>query len=371
MVGVPKPEKKKAVRGEISSYKTRFIALRFAYLGWNYSGLALQTHDTDPITVEGAIINALYLCRLVQSKDPQDFKFSRCGRTDKGVSAMNQVISLEVRSKLNSEEEINDPANDSKEFDYVGMLNKLLPKDIRFKAVCLRPPKGFDARFSCSYRHYRYFFHSKGLDIEAMKAGAKRYEGDHDFRNFCKVDGSKQITNYNRTVRSANIEHVKDDLYVFDLKGTAFLWHQVRCMMAILFLIGGKHEEVSAIDYLLDVTNTTQRPIYDMAHDVPLVLYDCVYPEGLEWKEIETQDKTVYATWWDSYLKHYLTEMLVEPHLLKPLNPERNTEIVVGSGVTRKAKKYLPLKDRLKMATVEEQNAKFRAKKRKLEEPSS
>ena len=28
------------------------------------------------------------------------------------------------------------------------------------------------------------------------------------------------------------------DLLVFEVSGTGFLWHQVRCMMAVLFLVG-------------------------------------------------------------------------------------------------------------------------------------
>lgn len=29
-----------------------------------------------------------------------------------------------------------------------------------------------------------------------------------------------------------------DDLWVMKIKGSAFLWHQIRCMAALLFLIG-------------------------------------------------------------------------------------------------------------------------------------
>lgn len=36
-------------------------------------------------------------------------------------------------------------------------------------------------------RTYRYFFVRRSLDVSAMAAAAKLFEGDHDFRNFCKV----------------------------------------------------------------------------------------------------------------------------------------------------------------------------------------
>lgn len=97
--------KKAPKKFDFSKHNTRFIALRFAYLGWNYNGLAVQKEFTPLPTVEGTILEAMNKCKLVPSMVLQDYKFSRCGRTDKGVSAMNQVISLEVRSNLTDEEQ--------------------------------------------------------------------------------------------------------------------------------------------------------------------------------------------------------------------------------------------------------------------------
>jgi tRNA pseudouridine38/39 synthase len=34
-------------------------------------------------------------------------------------------------------------------------------------------------------------------------------------------------------------------MYEFTVTGYAFLWHQIRCMMAILFLIGAGYESPS------------------------------------------------------------------------------------------------------------------------------
>ena len=215
---------------DFSKQNTRFVAFKFAYLGWNYNGLAIQKDVTPLPTIEGTLLETMQRCKLIPSMVLQDFKFSRCGRTDKGVSAMNQVISLRVRSNLTYEEQL-DPSNDHKEIQYVSILNQLLPEDIRISAVCLRPPEGFDARFSCKSRHYRYLFDSKGLDLKKMQNAAKLYEGEHDFRNFCKLDGSKQITNFKRKIISSNILKVDGDMYCFDLVGTAFLWHQVRCCL--------------------------------------------------------------------------------------------------------------------------------------------
>lgn len=34
----------------------------------------------------------------------------------------------------------------------------------------------------------------------------------------------------------------ENQLWAIKIKGSAFLWHQVRCMVAVLFLIGQGHE---------------------------------------------------------------------------------------------------------------------------------
>ncbi|KAL2834896.1 pseudouridine synthase [Aspergillus cavernicola] len=302
--------------------------------------------------------------------------YSKAGRTDRGVSAFGQVIGIKVRSARpkrkdtgpvqdsdvimdNTDEasELDEGAVDEKwddianELPYVGLLNKNLPEDIRVLAWCPHPPEDFDARFSCRERHYKYFFTqpafsptpgplgfaSRGnngspryregwLDTDAMREAAKYFEGVHDFRNFCKVDTSKQIENFKRIIYRADIELLDpkrsplgyvtrpefqaleppaDDVtgasqtsfpagsqvYVFTLQGSAFLWHQVRHMVGILFLVGQGLESPSVVRDLLDISKNPRRPTYEMASDAPLVLWDCIFPEkdsnnredALEW----------------------------------------------------------------------------------------
>jgi tRNA pseudouridine38/39 synthase len=36
-------------------------------------------------------------------------------------------------------------------------------------------------------------------------------------------------------------------VWVMRVKGTAFLWHQVRCMAAVLFMVGYGHEAPAVI----------------------------------------------------------------------------------------------------------------------------
>lgn len=366
-----KSKKKKPREFDFSQHNTRFIALKFAYLGWNYNGLALQKEATKLPTVESILLEAMGKCKLVPSMIPQDFKFSRCGRTDKGVSAMSQVVSLNVRSALTDEEQ-QDPTMDCKELDYAHILNQQLPNDIRVSAVAFRLPENFDARFSCKRRHYKYLFQAKSLNIEKMQEACKLFEGENDFRNFCKLDGSKQITNYHRNVISANIIKYDDKFYCFDLIGSAFLWHQVRCMMANLFLVGQGLEEVTLITDMLNIEQTPRKPIYDMADDLPLILYDCDFDCDIEWKHTNVNDyKSVkYGKVVDALKLHYdlkasLIQLFEDSLPSQEFSMRGKTRINQGDGLGRIVSRYQKMAERDVMADVETVNAKY---KRKMDE---
>lgn len=380
---------------------TRHIAIRFAYLGWPYNGLAVQPNSLPNVrTVEGELLCALYKTRMIEAPNAHACELSRCGRTDKGVSGLRQVVSLHVRSVLDPESQ-GRPECDAHELDYLHILNQALPRDIRLYEVCLRPPKGFDARFSCLYRHYKYFFRAppgedRKLDIGLMREAAQLFVGAHDFRNFCKVDGSKQITNFERTVISIDITPVVDGsggnngLYCLDLKGSAFLWHQVRSMMAILFLIGQNLEAPNLITRLFDVTGEAiQRPVYEMAADTPLVLYDCVYdPETVKWtsfKTLQSQHRledNIYDLWHENLIQFQMVDEfarmaisslhppyapITEIHSKKKKKNRKPSRLSVnlGNGVGKFFNKYVQVMDRERLETPEVINQRWLNRKKK------
>lgn len=91
-----------------------------------------------------------------------------------------------------------------------------------------------------------------------MRIAAHYLIGEHDFRNFCKMDVGNGVVKFHRRIIDIQIEAVDDssDSYSMirlKLIGKAFLWHQVRCIVAILFLIGKNNEEPKIIQELLDV----------------------------------------------------------------------------------------------------------------------
>ena len=131
-----------------------------------------------------------------------------------------------------------------------------------------------------------------------MKKAANFLCGFHNFKNFCKVDKSDENweeKNYERRIFEIRIERVKEEniVYPFDIKqniikneyyqsyvciikGTAFLWHQVRCIMQILFLIGDELEDIELINEMLNEKSNYEFK-YGLADDSNLILSDCVF----------------------------------------------------------------------------------------------
>lgn len=255
---------------------TKNMAFKFMYNGKNYEGLVIQAHTTN--TVEQNILNALQKANLI--KDVESSNFARCGRTDAGVSSTGNVFSVTLRYKP--------------EIDYVKIINNILPDDIIVTGSC-EVDDSFDARFSCLFREYKYFFMKKNMNIEKIKEACRKLEGVHNFKNFCKIDKSDKnylTKNYERRIfefkvkkyekllfpsnESNNIENDYFEMYYVTIKGSAFLWHQVRCMMGIIFLIGKGLEDVDIIDHMFDV-DSNRSYNFEIASELPLVLSNCQF----------------------------------------------------------------------------------------------
>ncbi|XP_055600914.1 tRNA pseudouridine(38/39) synthase isoform X2 [Uranotaenia lowii] len=274
-----KSDSKKQRKFDFSKCHKRHILLRFYYLGWDYQGYASQ--EDSACTIEHHLFNALTRVCLIESRETSNYH--RCGRTDKGVSAFHQVVSLDVRSKLAPERQL-DPEALAEELDYCQLLNRVLPQDIRCVAWMPMVNPNYSARFDCKARTYRYFFPRGNLNAKAMSEACSYLVGSHDFRNLCKMDVGNGVVTFRRNIHYAFVrESLQDgadssyDMLYFELRGKAFLWHQVRCIMAILILIGQGKEDPTVIKELLDVEKNPRKPQYSLANDIPLNLYECQF----------------------------------------------------------------------------------------------
>lgn len=255
---------------EYNNYGYRKIAIKIAYFGGEYDGFASQAHTYT--TVEHKLFDAMEVSRLVPhrplpwlevdqvSQYAWNCDYSRCGRTDKGVSALCQVIALNVRSNApfrhpqvrwprsrpvpedTTKETLTDDNSERwrhydmyEEIPYAITLNRLLPPSIRVVSW-VGCTDDFSARFSTESRTYKYFFPRSpcieqnmsnkrfspptepgtggiSLNIESMQRTCELLVGTHWFKHFAKYDRTKEV-NYIRDIVSAQIEpiHNKYDM---------------------------------------------------------------------------------------------------------------------------------------------------------------
>lgn len=262
----------------------RHVLLKFYYLGWDYSGFASQENSGN--TIEHYLFAALRKTCLIEQRETSNYH--RCGRTDKGVSAFSQVISIDLRSKFPPEVQM-DEESIRNELRYCESLNRVLPKDIRCIAWKPLYNREFSSRFDCRERTYRYFFPRSDLDIVAMQSACDYLVGPHDFRNLCKMDVGNGVVTFERELKVARISpalgtsDINSDnpynMFYLELTGKAFLWHQVRCIVAILLLVGQRNEKPEIISELLDVEKNPCTPQYSLASDIPLNLFNVEYEQ--------------------------------------------------------------------------------------------
>ena len=547
---------KKSKPFDPTRFSTRLIALKFSYMGQHYNGFEHANGTVPPKpTIEEVLWKALRKARLIspELKEGADesmdvvwdaeerarvymsaeeigkslsvgkkrlelnwegCEYSKCGRTDRGVSAFGQVVGVRVRSnrpkavdersveaegdgsgarngveqqQTNDDSTISstDPSSPlasaadvssspasqadarphNPDFDtiadelaYLSILNAILPPSIRILAWCPHPPEGFDARFSCKERRYKYFFTNPAfiptpgrlgmqfadgspalvregwLDIEAMRKAAKKLEGLHDYRNLCKLDPSKQMSSCERRISFADVavwrgsgkelivnealnanatnseslvrsvdgegaEMTGPRVYCFSVHGSAFLWHQVRCMIAVLFLVGQGLEKPDIVDELLNIAKNPGKPTYEMADDGPLVLWDCVFDDPddggqgkLDWiyagdakmiPSLTTKNDgkfglggvvdTLWTQWRRAKLEEIVTSGLLDLALSQgdgsaflrggfrdAQTAPRSQKVFEGSSTARLVGTYTSVMKKKKMDTLEEQNEKYR-----------
>ena len=121
-----------------------------------------------------------------------------------------------------------------------------------------------------------------------------------------------KISNFQREIYSAavvpfqsNDLHPEESVWMFEIRGIAFLWHMVRCIMSLLFMVGEGQEHPDIITQLLDIERTPAKPQYQMAPELPLVLHQC----GFDNMEICYQPQVLWAL-----TEHY--ERLWERHVV-------------------------------------------------------
>ncbi|XP_012268603.2 pseudouridylate synthase 1 homolog isoform X3 [Athalia rosae] len=241
--------------------KKRKVAILLGYLGKNYFGMQ---RNPGMKTIEEDLIQALLKAKLINDEAfeiIQTIQFQRAARTDKGVSAARQVVSLKLPEHGNKDD-----------------INSFLPDEIRVFGI-KRVTKGFNSKTKCDARTYEYIvptfafapdslcpnLSKENFDIDEkvealstidgqpffeyrvspeiinrVNSVLKLYEGTHNFHNFTSKikpldpSASRYIMSF-----SCSEPFVSRDMEFVTLKvkGQSFILHQIRKMVALAIAV--------------------------------------------------------------------------------------------------------------------------------------
>ncbi|KAF9515742.1 hypothetical protein BS47DRAFT_1293494 [Hydnum rufescens UP504] len=129
----------------------RKCVVLLGFCGAGYSGMQIQRDHSNTKTIEGTLFDAFVKAGAVSkdnSDDPTKVSLSRAARTDSGVHAARNAVSLKMILDI--------PTLTASGIDLVPHLNSLLPPEIRVWDI-IRTTNNFN---SCDSRVYEYLFPS-------------------------------------------------------------------------------------------------------------------------------------------------------------------------------------------------------------------
>ena len=217
------------IKASLPAKNTTRVVLLLEYDGSRYHGFQLQ--EKLP-TIQGEIEKAL------KKLTGDSMRVTAASRTDSGVHARGQVVSLRTKSSLERRA-------------FVGGLNFYLPSDIAIKEA-YRTGESFRVRSQAVSREYKYYILNRPtrsplrdrysylvggeLDIKAMNLAAKMLIGEHDLASFASNLGV-ELKSTRRHIYKSEFAR-EGELVVFSIIANSFLPHQVRNTVGTLIRIG-------------------------------------------------------------------------------------------------------------------------------------
>eukprot|EP00730_Choanoeca_flexa_P006437 TRINITY_DN12150_c0_g6_i1.p1 TRINITY_DN12150_c0_g6~~TRINITY_DN12150_c0_g6_i1.p1 ORF type:complete len:462 (+),score=84.82 TRINITY_DN12150_c0_g6_i1:131-1387(+) len=236
--------------GFVRKAKSRKCVLLMSFQGTNYRGMQ---RNPDAETIEEELLKALLKVDAIDERHfekPQAMQFQRCARTDKGVHAARQLVSLKLRQSPS----------------LVESLNTELPPEIRI-VDCIRVTKGFNAKAQCTARRYEYLLPSYALcpkekapsmeyrvtsdKLELFRSVLERYQGSHKFHNFTsgKSHSDESARRYIMSFEALD-PFVRDgaEWLRLQVKGQSFMIHQIRKMIGLAVAITKGHTNLEYLN---------------------------------------------------------------------------------------------------------------------------
>jgi tRNA pseudouridine38-40 synthase len=247
----------------------RTYCLELQYDGTGLHGWAKQV---GCLTVEGSLEEAF---GTVLGRVPT---LRVAGRTDAGVHARRQVVSLRLPVGTDTGR-------------LARSLNALTPHGVAVTG--LRPaPAGFDARGDATSRSYRYFLQSGGVEspfasrycwrvmapvrVDLMRPAAALIQGRHDFTAFTPTETRHVF--FHRSVLHCSWRSWGADRLVLHIEAETFLRHMVRTLVGTMVEVGRGRRTLADFERLLRGAPRDEAGL--AAPPRGLFLWDVKYPEA-------------------------------------------------------------------------------------------
>jgi tRNA pseudouridine38-40 synthase len=260
------------------------LRLELAYDGSGFRGFA---ENAGVRTVAGELRRALTTVLR------QPVELTCAGRTDAGVHARGQVVTLDVEGAVHLRR-----VRDS--------VNSMIGPEIVVRAATMVGPD-VDARFSARWRRYRYHVLASAvpdpflaptswwvqgpLDVGSMNAAAASLLGEHDFSSFCRrPKGDTEVSLVRKVlaarwtsspldVGGAGPDATDPDaaLLRFEIAASAFCHQMVRSIVGALVRVGTGRLEPDAVAALLAARDRDGAP--QLAPPQGLTLWQVGYDE--------------------------------------------------------------------------------------------
>ena len=288
--------------GALKKIMKRKVAVLCGFNGSKYQGMQVN-HNAR--TIEGELFSAMSRTGLVSptnSVDPKKVAWMRACRTDKGVHAAGQVVSLKME------------ITDSMEV-MQGKLNEALPEDIRVFGI-LEAAGSFHSKERCDSRVYEYVMPTyvvAPVDRDAFFAFSDKKRQDNQISEDDATITSKK-TKYSEESEEEEIDDSKgSDLYTefvpseqeeADIRAFRLTKDQLEKIEALLRCYRGTHQfhnftprktikDPSAQRFIRDTR------IYNPFHKESSLFYQ---PDGTEWMAVQIHG--------NSFMLHQIRKMI-------------------------------------------------------------
>ena len=249
----------------------RFVV---AYHGRRFKGWQWQEGER---TVQGALQEAL----TKLSGTPVVVRGA--GRTDAGVHARGQVVSSTFVSRVREEK-------------MVLAMGSVLPDDVSVVRAEIMPG-GFDAKRYSTGKRYVYRVHNRAwadpisgttswhvrqtLDVDAMRAAAALFVGEHDFESFRAA--SCDAAHARRYLWRSSLTAEGTQLH-YEVRGNAFCRYMVRTLAGTLVDVGRGRFRPDDVTRMIAARDRRSAGV--TAPALGLTIEEVYYPDALAHAEI-------------------------------------------------------------------------------------